>query len=625
MIALALNELGLEDNQVERYCHRVLMNIGGWAAYARYFHWQTGLYGGVDTKIKGLLAVCLIHELALFKFVTENDSSLLQQWQSSKELFNIESISDHENLKFREEYIMQLSFEKSWQQGLLKGLASNNSLADSERQKMQMIFCIDVRSEVYRRNLESLDPKFQTLGFAGFFGFPIEFYKLGEKNSQPQGPALLATSGTIKETLKGKTKEEIKLFVKDESILETAANIWMRFKMSAVSCFAFVGPVGFAYLPKLLKDTFPQLKKAKKTPERTLTLEVESCEESGVESGFDLETRINSAYGALNAMSLTENFAPFVLIAGHASSTVNNPHDAGLQCGACCGHSGESNVRVAAAILNDPEVRVGLKEKGVNIPEDTVFLATIHDTTTDKIKVFDEEIIPAKRLKEYAYIKSKFEQASSQARLERSIKLSIDEKAPVDEQIFARATDWSQVRPEWGLAGCSSFIAAPRARTRGLDLEGKAFLHDYIWEQDSEFGILNLIMTAPMVVASWINYQYYSSVVDNKVFGSGNKTLHNVTGLVGVLEGNGGDLRSGLSMQSIFDGEEYVHQPRRLSVFIEAPMNAINKVIADNPLVKNLLDNKWLHFFAIDSETNKIHKYSGNYTWTNSSDKILQN
>ena len=127
-----------------------------------------------------------------------------------------------------------------------------------------------------------------------------------------------------------------------------------------------------------------------------------------------------------------------------------------------------------------------------------------------------------------------------------------------------------------------------------------------------------------MVVASWINYQYYSSVVDNKVFGSGNKTLHNVSGLIGVLEGNGGDLRTGLSMQSIFDGEEFVHQPRRLSVFIEAPIDAINKVIADNPLVKNLLDNKWLHFFAIDSETNSISKYMGNFTWSNSTDKVLQ-
>ena len=187
MIALALDELGIEEHQVERYCHRVLMNIGGWAAYARYFHWQAALYGTTDTKIKDFLAVCLVHELALFRFLTDNPTGIANQWESLKQLFDINALRDHENLKFREEYIMQLAFERTWQQGILKDLVTKNAQSDEERQKLQMIFCIDVRSEVYRRNLESLDPKFQTLGFAGFFGFPIEFYKLGESNSQPQG------------------------------------------------------------------------------------------------------------------------------------------------------------------------------------------------------------------------------------------------------------------------------------------------------------------------------------------------------------------------------------------------------------------------------------------------------
>ena len=114
--------------------------------------------------------------------------------------------------------------------------------------------------------------------------------------------------------------------------------------------------------------------------------------------------------------------------------------------------------------------------------------------------------------------------------------------------VLARSRDWAQVRPEWGLAGNAAFIAAPRKRTRGIDLDGRAFLHDYDWRADAEFAVLELIMTAPMVVASWINLQYFGSTVNNRVFGAGNKVLHNVTGTIGVLEGNAGDLKSGLPL-----------------------------------------------------------------------------
>jgi hypothetical protein len=75
-----------------------------------------------------------------------------------------------------------------------------------------------------------------------------------------------------------------------------------------------------------------------------------------------------------------------------------------------------------------------------------------------------------------------------------------------------------------------------------------------------------------MVVTNWINMQYHASTVDNRRYGSGNKVLHNVVGgRIGVFEGNGGDLRIGLSMQSLHDGHTLRHPPLRLSVFIEAP------------------------------------------------------
>jgi uncharacterized protein len=148
-----------------------------------------------------------------------------------------------------------------------------------------------------------------------------------------------------------------------------------------------------------------------------------------------------------------------------------------------------------------------------------------------------------------------------------------------------------------------------------VDLGGRAFLHSYDWRQDTGFGVLELILTAPVVVASWISLQYFGSAVDNRVFGSGNKTLHNVAGALGVLEGNGGDLRVGLPWQSVHDGERLVHEPVRLSVVVEAPAAAIDEVIARHEHLRHLLDNGWIHLFAMDDAGRVALRYAGGLTW----------
>ena len=69
-----------------------------------------------------------------------------------------------------------------------------------------------------------------------------------------------------------------------------------------------------------------------------------------------------------------------------------------------------------------------------------------------------------------------------------------------------------------------------------------------------------------------------------------------------MLEGNGGDLRLGLALQSLHDGQRWVHEPLRLSVFIEAPAEAIDDVIAGNAMVNDLVTNEWLHLFRITDD-----------------------
>jgi uncharacterized protein YbcC (UPF0753/DUF2309 family) len=284
---------------------------------------------------------------------------------------------------------------------------------------------------------------------------------------------------------------------------------------------------------------------------------------------------------------------------------VNNPHATGLDCGACGGMTGEASARIGAALLNDPKVRQGVAERGIRIPDDTWFIGALHDTCVDEIRLFDTEVLPSEYAEELAQLRSWLKQAGELTRLSRSALLGLEHRSrqAITANIRQRSRDWSQVRPEWGLAGCAAFIAAPRARTRGLDLGGRTFLHDYDWTADSGFGVLELIMTAPMVVATWINLQYYGSTTDNRRFGSGNKVLHNVVGgAIGVLEGNAGDLRVGLPMQSLHDGKRWVHEPMRLSVYLQAPQAPIDEIIAKHQLVREMLDNGWLHLFRLDDE-----------------------
>lgn len=169
------------------------------------------------------------------------------------------------------------------------------------------------------------------------------------------------------------------------------------------------------------------------------------------------------------------------------------------------------------------------------------------------------------------------------------------------QKLTRRAHDWSQVRPEWGLAGNAAFIAAPRQLTRGKHLAGRVFLHDYDSAKDPNSSVLELIMTAPVVVAHWINSQYNASVAEPAKLGAGNKVLHNIVGgNVGVLEGGAGDLRIGLPKQSVHDGQRWMHTPLRLSVYLQAPKDKIFAIYERQTDVRSLIDNEWLYLFALD-------------------------
>jgi len=341
-------------------------------------------------------------------------------------------------------------------------------------------------------------------------------------------------------------------------------------------------------------------------------------------TGIPEDKQVELAHGALRHMGLTRDFARLVLLCGHGASTTNNPYASSLDCGACGGHSGEVNARVAAALLNDKQVREGLCEKGVAVPADTWFVAGLHDTTTDEITLFDEDS-PASHGEDLAQLRGWLAGAGHNTRCQRSLKLGhpATNSRAIMEEVQTRAADWSQVRPEWGLAGNAAFVVAPRERTRHLNLSGRVFLHNYNHEIDENNATLELILSAPVVVASWINLQYYASTVNNALYGSGNKVMHNVVGTLGVCLGNGGDLRPGLPLQSLHNGQTWVHEPLRLSVFIEVPREHLCLALSRLPETRELFENGWLHLFAIEPDSGEVFRYQPNYQWEPVSEEAL--
>lgn len=589
-LASVLQRLNVPVAATQTYFHRLLMTLGGWAHYARYRLWQAELGGGTDTTISDFLVIRLIWEVALFdRYQNRIDA----QWSSivATHALPVTPTVDHVI-----DAILQEASERAAQRKLAKTLASRGSGPIEGRRVLQAAFCIDVRSEVFRRALESLNPAIQTLGFAGFFGLTASHRRFASDVKEDRLPVLLSPGLT---TRSGGP---------DDALADQAARFkarakraWGRFKLAAVSSFAFVEATGPIYAIKLVIDALG----LRTTP-------VPNDPAPRPDPALDLGARIAAAKTVLQAMSLTTDFARLVILAGHGANVVNNPYASGLHCGACGGYSGEVNARLLAALLNDPEVRVGLVPEGINIPSDTLFVAALHDTTTDAVTLYSEDCISAAHAKDLNGAKIWLAAAGKIARGERALRLP---RGAGEGSLAKRSRDWAEVRPEWALAGCKAFIAASRRRTIGKSLEGRAFLHDYDWKGDRDFGVLELILTAPVVVASWISLQYYGSTVAPAVFGGGNKLLHNVVGGIGVLEGNGGSLRAGLPWQSVHDGERFVHEPLRLSVCIEAPREAMTEILKRHPDVRALFDNRWLYLFALDDAGRMAWRYAGDLAW----------
>jgi uncharacterized protein YbcC (UPF0753/DUF2309 family) len=78
-IAAVVERLSVPARAVEEYLYQALLDIGGWAAYARYLVWDNELYGRADDTLVQLLAIRIVWGYALF--AQRTDAEFEDAWR----------------------------------------------------------------------------------------------------------------------------------------------------------------------------------------------------------------------------------------------------------------------------------------------------------------------------------------------------------------------------------------------------------------------------------------------------------------------------------------------------------------------------------------------------------------
>ncbi len=608
---------------------------------------------------------------------------------SGEELAEIYSLI--KEFEEQEGYIWLKAHEDTLIKKLLTGLRFGNG--EKERPFAQALFCIDVRSERFRRNLEEVGD-YETYGIAGFFGVPVSFIELGKGHETHLCPVLIRPKNVVLELHKELKEERENLYeVVKEIVHDLKYNVLTPYiTVEAIGLLFGFDMIGKTFFPLRYNSVREKLSEHKPTsklmidkPSKEYALEVieilqreiilralkEELKKSNISDGvlrelrklcleedgdrekvkeelsiseeelnelikllreeyriergytriqieklakigFTLEEQVFFVERALKSIGLTENFGKLVLVIGHGSRSENNPYESALDCGACGGDHGAVNAKVFTLMANKKEVRERLRERGIDIPDDTVFIACEHNTTTDEVEFFDLDQVPVTHLPFVKKVQEDLKKAGKRTALERCKELGNDctNEERAFKEVKKNSLDWTQVRPEWGLSGNYAFIIGGRELTQSLNLEGKAFLHSYDWRIDPKGYLLEIILSGPLVVGEWINMEHYFSTVDNEHYGSGSKVYHNVVGRIGVMSGNLSDLRTGLPAQTVLKGKAPHHRPVRLITVVEAPLSRVEKVIKGIGKIRELVRNEWINLVVVDPQEKRLYRYS---------------
>jgi hypothetical protein len=491
--------------------------------------------------------------------------------------------------------------------------------------KFQIVTCIDAREESFRRHLEEACPDVETFGNAGFFCVPMYYRGAAEAAWTTLCPVPVTPKNWVVEDVVYALEDSHRQRATARRILGRASqgiDSGSRSSISGALLTAFLGPL--ATIPLLARILLPRhTARINRTARRIVAppaitrLRLERPEgtpagphEDGI--GFTLSEMVNAAERSLRDIGLVSNFADIILILGHGSVCLNNPHESAYHCGACSGSPGGANARALAAMLNDRRVRKQLAARGIDIPDESWVIGGLHNTATEEISFFDLELLPYSHvghLRELRKALAPVLEQNARERCRRFESASLD-ITPHDALVHVqeRAEDLAQTRPEYGNCTNAMCFVGRRSRIRGLFLDRRSFLMSYDQTLDTkDSAILARILAAVIPVCEGINLLYTLSAIDNRGWGSGTKLPHNVTSLLGVMDGAASDLRPGLPWQGVD-----IHEPVRLLFLIESTPEAMLQIIDNNPNIANIIRNGWAQLAVLDPHSSQIQKFTNN-------------
>ncbi|KPK51744.1 MAG: hypothetical protein AMJ63_11530 [Myxococcales bacterium SG8_38_1] len=655
-VSWALEELGVPEAEWESYVEETLLSLRGWAGMVRQLEERpdTAPVDPPPARLSDYLALQLTLDLQAARFelrqhagegakfvdlpscrgtaAQELDLELVYEAFILAQLAGVgpsEMSSSQEAKRWIEEVrafdsnerrrLMHLAYERRHRIGVLDGIVGhcrvNRGRAKSP--KFQAVFCIDDREESLRRHLEEIRPDAETYGYAGFFGVAMSYQGLEDIRPRPLCPVAVRPRHYVTEraldesdaaAFAGKRRRQGRM---THSIGLGSKMLTRGGLLSAL--FGFL-----AVIPLLGRSLFPRrterlahwaLHRAAPVPPTRLCVEGNGeLRPDGLASGYTLDEMADIVAGVLTTMGIEGKLCPLVLVVGHGSSSLNNPHEAAHDCGATGGGRGGPNARAFAQMANDLRVRERLRNRSLFIPSSTWFVGAYHNTCDDSMAYYDEDLLPVHLLQALEDAKGAFADACrfdahERCRRFESAALELDPKSALIHA-EAHAYDLAQPRPEYGHATNAVCIVGRRERTRGLFLDRRAFLVSYDPSQDPRGTTLAALLRSVGPVGAGINLEYYFSFVDPTGYGSGTKLPHNIVGLIGVMDGHASDLRTGLPWQMV-----EIHEPVRLLTIVETKTEMLETVIAQEAGVANLVNKEWIQLVAWDPDSDALAVY----------------
>jgi uncharacterized protein YbcC (UPF0753/DUF2309 family) len=656
-IANSLVHLGVPQEEFEDYLSAELLALRGWAGMVRQIEERPDRVPAreIIVTLRGYLAVRFLFERAALDYSARQlsfhgplselrlflqdqlpqqmapsapdrawplfhvaqcfglDASIVEQW-TARDVAELEwELKQIDGMSCRR--ILHQAFERAIRNRLYNALLSRTPFERPRSPAFQAVFCLDEREESFRRHLEEVDPDCETFGTAGFFNVPMYHRGASDAHPRPLCPVAIRPEHYVEEV-----EPDADRFGGRSRRLQRRAAGFLGYNVHLGSRLPVRGAVlmtvfgWMALVPLVLRVVFPWLSSLWKRVRETsiaasqtrLKLDREEGKPPiGTHSGFTVREMADIVRRVLEDIGILGDLSSLVLVVGHGSISLNNPHESAHDCGACGGGRGGPNARAFAQMANDPRVRRLLAAEGLTIDATTWFLGAQHNTCNDAVTFFDEDLVPPACQPAFQRAVEAVETARRREAHERCRRFdAVPRWYPPLAHVEGRSADLAQPRPEYGHATNAYCIIGRRTRTRGLFLDRRAFLVSYDHTRDHDGMILARILAAVVPVVAGISLEYYFSYVDPLGYGCGTKLPHNVTSLLGVMDGAQSDLRTGLPWQMV-----EIHEPARLAIVVESTPDQVKTAVQNNPAIERLVRNRWIWLACLDANSPALWEF----------------